>query len=379
MERAVRRPSRRSWRYLEHVADRFDLPRHFRSDTAVTRRRVRRASHGPGRSDHRRRRPPPRAVPAVRHRLPVGAASAGHRRASTTSPAISTTRRTGRNSDPDFAGKRVGLLGTGSSGIQATPLIADAAAALTVFQRSPNYSVPMPNRPWTDEDMRRIRAEYPQRRRRAAYAPAGTPHTSQLAEPAARTSPQDRAHALRQRWTEGGVLFSKTFPDQLTDPAANDLAREFAEARIRELVADPAVAKDLIPVDHPIGTKRICTDSGYYPMFNREHVRLVNLRREPITDCDGHRRAHRRARIPLRCTCFRDRIRRDDRRADPDRSGRPRWSPADRGVGGRARHLPRADGAPDCRTCSASAVPAAPRCWRTWCCTPKSRSTGWSS
>jgi cation diffusion facilitator CzcD-associated flavoprotein CzcO len=79
------------------------------------------------------------------------------------------------------------------------------------------------------------------------------------------------------------VLFSKTFPDQLIDLAANDVAREFAEARIRELVADPTVADDLVPVDHPIGTKRICTDTGYYESFNREHVTLVNLRREPIT------------------------------------------------------------------------------------------------
>ena len=130
--------------------------------------------------------------------------------------------------------------------------------------------------------MQRIRAEYAERRRRSAYSPAGTPHTSP-AKPAADTSPEDREAALRQRWAEGGVLFSKTFPDQLTDLAANDVAREFAEARIRELVADPAVADDLIPVDHPIGTKRICTDTGYYETFNRAHVTLVNLRREPLT------------------------------------------------------------------------------------------------
>jgi len=128
----------------------------------------------------------------------------------------------------------------------------------------------------------RIRSEYAERRRRSAYAPSGTPHTSP-AKPAAETSPEEREAALRERWAEGGVLFSKTFPDQLTDLAANDVAREFAEARIRELVSDPVVAQDLIPVDHPIGTKRICTDTGYYESFNREHVTLVNLRREPIT------------------------------------------------------------------------------------------------
>lgn len=188
--------------------------------------------------------------------------------------------------EPDFAGKHVALVGTGSSGIQAAPVIAASAASLTVFQRSPNYSVPMPNHPWTDDDARRIKAEYADRRARSAYAPAGTPHTSS-STPAAETSAQDRDEALRQRWSQGGVLFSKTFPDQLTDLAANDIAREFAEARIRELVADPDVAEDLIPVDHPIGTKRICTDMGYYQTFNHDHVNLVNLRREPITAVTG--------------------------------------------------------------------------------------------
>lgn len=80
----------------------------------------------------------------------------------------------------------------------------------------------------------------------------------------------------------GGRAVREDLPDQLTDLAANDIAREFAEDRIREIVTDPAVAEDLIPVDHPIGTKRICTDAGYYATFNRDHVRLVNLRREPI-------------------------------------------------------------------------------------------------
>jgi len=78
------------------------------------------------------------------------------------------------------------------------------------------------------------------------------------------------------------VLFAKTFPDQTSVLEANDIARRFAEDRIREIVTDPAVAEDLIPVDHPIGTKRICTDAGYYATFNRDNVRLVNLRREPI-------------------------------------------------------------------------------------------------
>jgi cation diffusion facilitator CzcD-associated flavoprotein CzcO len=189
--------------------------------------------------------------------------------------------------DPDLRGKRVGLIGTGSSGIQAVPIIAGQAEQLVVFQRSANYSVPMPNRPWSPEEQHQIRERYPERRRISAYAPAGTPHGT-YHKNAVDTAPQERVDALWQRWREGGVLFGKTFPDQNSDLAANDIARRFAEDRIREIVTDPAVATDLIPVDHPIGAKRICTDAGYYATFNRDNVRLVNLRREPIEAITAH-------------------------------------------------------------------------------------------
>jgi cation diffusion facilitator CzcD-associated flavoprotein CzcO len=183
--------------------------------------------------------------------------------------------------DPDLRGKRVGIIGTGSSGIQVIPVIAEHAESLVVFQRSANYSIPMPNRPWSAEEQRQIQAEYPERRRISAYAASGTPHGT-YQKNAVDTEPAERAAALWRRWREGGVLFAKTFPDQTSDLAANDIAREFAEQRIREIVEDPVVAADLIPVDHPIGTKRICTDAGYYATFNRDNVKLVNLRREPI-------------------------------------------------------------------------------------------------
>ena len=266
--------------YLEHVADRFDLNRHYAFGTSVTGA----------------------AFDAAAGTWEVQSSEGGRHRADFLLCATGCLSAVNRpdlpgiddfagevyytaawpDAPPNFDGKRVGLVGTGSSGIQAAPILADSAASLTVFQRSPNYSVPMPNRPWTADDVRGIKAGYAERRHLSAYAPAGTPHTSQ-ARPAAESSSAERAEALQQRWNQGGVLFSKTFPDQLTDMAANDLAREFAEARIRELVADPAVADDLIPVDHPIGTKRICTDTGYYQTFNHDHVTLVNLRRDPIT------------------------------------------------------------------------------------------------
>ena len=164
--------------------------------------------------------------------------------------------------DPDLRGKKIGVIGTGSSGIQVTPILAEQAESLVVFQRSPNYTIPMPNYPWSDDDLDRIRREYRERRRRSAYAPAGTPHGT-YHQNALETVAEERDEALWLRWRDGGVLFSKTFPDQMSVLAANDVARQFAEDRIRDIVDDPAVAEDLIPTDHPIGTKRICTDAGY--------------------------------------------------------------------------------------------------------------------
>jgi len=181
----------------------------------------------------------------------------------------------------DLAGKRVGIIGTGSSGIQAGPIIAEQAQSLTVFQRSANYTVPAPNAPYSEQDQERIQVEYPTRREVSFYAPAASPHVS-YPKKATEIDAPEREAALEARWREGGVLFAKTFPDQSVDIVANDYAREFAERKIREIVHDPQVAEDLIPTDHPIGTKRIVTDGGWAEMFNRPDVELVNLRREPI-------------------------------------------------------------------------------------------------
>lgn len=180
-----------------------------------------------------------------------------------------------------FEGKRVGVIGTGSSGIQCIPIIARAAKSLTVFQRSPNYSVPAFNRELSDEEWRQVQADYPERRRKSFLSGGGSPHE---VHPAAiwDTSEEEREALFEQGWQKGGVLFAKIFPNQTADDRVNALARAFAESKIRAIVRDPAVAEDLIPADHPIGTKRICTDSGYFETFNRDNVELVNLRRNPI-------------------------------------------------------------------------------------------------
>ncbi len=185
----------------------------------------------------------------------------------------------------DFTGKRVAVIGTGSSGIQSIPIIAEKASQLYVFQRTPNYSVPAGNRPLTDSDRAEVKANYAERRRASWHSSGGSPH---VAHPKLTmdATPEERRAAFERRWELGGVLFSKTFSDQMIDPAANEEARKFYEEKIRALIDDPAVAELLIPNDHPIGTKRICTDTNYFQTFNRPHVRLVSVRDTPIVSVD---------------------------------------------------------------------------------------------
>nr|WP_234712676.1 NAD(P)/FAD-dependent oxidoreductase [Mycolicibacterium komanii] len=186
----------------------------------------------------------------------------------------------------DFTGKRVAVIGTGSSGIQSIPVIAEQADRLYVFQRTPNYSVPAGNRPLTDEDRAQVKASYSERRRLSWRSGGGSPH---IAHPklTMEATPEERREAFERRWELGGVLFSKTFSDQMIDMAANEEARKFYEEKIRAVIDDPEVAELLIPSDHPIGTKRICTDTNYFQTFNQPHVSLVSVRKTPIVSIDA--------------------------------------------------------------------------------------------
>jgi cation diffusion facilitator CzcD-associated flavoprotein CzcO len=186
----------------------------------------------------------------------------------------------------DFTGKRVAVIGTGSSGIQSIPVIAEQAEHLYVFQRTPNYSVPAGNAPLTATELAEIKAGYAQRRALSWRSGGGSPHLT-AAKPTMQYTPEERRAAFEHRWQLGGVLFSKTFPDQLTDLQANDEARRFYEQKVRAVIEDPAVADLLIPTDHPIGTKRICTDSNYFQTFNRPNVTLISVRNTPIESVDA--------------------------------------------------------------------------------------------
>ena len=178
------------------------------------------------------------------------------------------------------------VIGTGSSGIQSIPIIAEQAAHLYVFQRTPNYSIPAGNRPLSTEEMDDIKAGYAERRRLSWRSGGGSPHIT-ASRPTMEFTPEERRAAYEKRWQLGGVLYSKTFPDQTTDMTANDEARKFYEEKIRAIIDDPATADLLIPNDHPIGTKRICTDSNYFQTFNRSNVSLISVRATPIESVDA--------------------------------------------------------------------------------------------
>jgi len=161
----------------------------------------------------------------------------------------------------DFSGQRVGLVGTGSTGIQLVPQLAKAARDLYVFQRTPNFSLPAQNHPIDDAFDREIKQGYPERRRQARESSRGYPGPSFMQERSALSvTPAERDAIYEQSWAYGGPTFTSVFADLLTNKAANDTAAEFVRAKIRSLVKDPAVAEALSPTDHPLGTRRPCVD-----------------------------------------------------------------------------------------------------------------------
>jgi cyclohexanone monooxygenase len=185
----------------------------------------------------------------------------------------------------DFSGQRVGLIGTGATGIQMVPVIARQAAHLYVFQRTANFSVPARNAELDPDTDRRHKANYPERRRYALQTSVGISGLAMPAMSALEVLPDQRQRIYQDNWDAGGsAYFLTAFTDLMLDQAANDTAAAFVREKIHELVRDPTVADLLSPHDHPIGTKRLCVDTDYYETFNRGNVSLVDARRAPIQE-----------------------------------------------------------------------------------------------
>jgi cation diffusion facilitator CzcD-associated flavoprotein CzcO len=181
----------------------------------------------------------------------------------------------------DFRGKRVGQIGTGSTGIQAAAVIAASAAHLTIFQRTAQYSVPARNAPLSEEFLQYVRDRHDEIREVMRSTPNGHPFRI------ARRNAFDVSDAERQAiyeaaWEKGGLQFRASFHDMLLDKAANDTAAEFIKRKIREIVKDPRTAQALADIDHPYAAKRPPIDTNYFETFNRDNVTLVDLRAEPI-------------------------------------------------------------------------------------------------
>ena len=181
----------------------------------------------------------------------------------------------------DFSGKRVGLIGTGSTGIQAAPVIAETAAHLTVFQRTANYSVPARNKPLTAEFKRYIKENAAEIRAATLETPNGHMFRN---EPrlALATPPEERERLFEEAWEAGGLQFRTVFEDLMLNVEANSTAADFIKRKIRQVVKDPETAASLSDIDHPYSAKRPPIDTDYFETFNRPNVTLVDVRAAPI-------------------------------------------------------------------------------------------------
>jgi cyclohexanone monooxygenase len=269
-------------RYLDHVADRYDLRRDIQLETRVTAARYDEAKGrwlvATDRGEH-----------FDVHWLIMATGCLSTARV----PEFAGRERfRGRSyhtgewpKDPvDFTGQTVGVIGTGSSGIQVIPQVAQQAKRLYVFQRTPNFSIPAHNRPLLPEEIeerRRIQAEHNARARLSLF---GVPWDINM-QMALQVSADERQKQYEAAWQAGGATpMLVAYADLLANEAANETAAEFVRGKIRAIVKDPKVAELLSPIDHPLGAKRICVDTDYYKTFNRDNVTLVDVRSDPIVE-----------------------------------------------------------------------------------------------
>ena len=182
----------------------------------------------------------------------------------------------------DFSGMRVAVIGTGSSGVQTSTAIVDRVAQLTVFQRTPNFCAPIINYPLTPDDLAEFRRTSAARHEASRHSARGVPYP--LSERSALEVSDAECEAILARaWDESHLFALRlSFRDVMDNEAANEKVAEFVRGKIREIVADPKVAETLSPRNYPYATKRPCIGKDYYAMFNRAHVRLVDLRETPI-------------------------------------------------------------------------------------------------
>ena len=282
-------------RYLEHVAERFSLRDHIAFETAVRRTTYQ--------QDHNRWEVETDQGDTYFARWLVMATGALSEPQDPPFPGLDRFKgqwyQTSRwpKEGVELAGKRVGLIGTGSTGIQFTTAVAPEVEHLTVFQRTANYSVPARNRKLDPGFVADTKANYERYRGGARYSGGGTTVDREYEEPgygvqpkpqelsALQVSEEERRAEFERRWAYGGAPeVLGAYVDFMVNDEANTTLAEFVREKIRSIVEDPETAELLCPDDHPVGTKRICVDTGYYETFNRDNVTLVGVRTNPIEE-----------------------------------------------------------------------------------------------
>jgi cyclohexanone monooxygenase len=184
----------------------------------------------------------------------------------------------------DFTGLRVGVIGTGSSAIQSIPVIAEQAKHVTVFQRTPNFSIPARNHDLTPDYQKSWKDNYAERRRMAREETRNGVFGRMPTKGALDDAPDERRKVYDEEWLAGGLHFMSSYNDLALDKTANDTAADYVREKIAQVVKDPKLAKLLQPTTYPLGTKRICLDTDYYETFNRDNVTLVDIRNAPIEE-----------------------------------------------------------------------------------------------
>ena len=270
-------------RYANHVADRYDLRKDIRLNTEVVSATFVEGSNGTKTGHWRLEAADGGAIDATYCVMATGCLSTPNKpRIDGLDDFAGGTYHTGfwPHEKVDFTGKRVAVIGTGSSAIQAIPEIAKEAAHMTVFQRTPNYTIPAHNHPLDPEQYKQIKAHYKELREEAKLQPNGLiykPNPKKAME----VSEAERQAEYERRWAMGGTLFMGAFSDLLASEEANETAAEYVRSKIREIVKDPETADKLSP-HNIIGCKRICVDTDYWKTYNRPNVDLVDVSDEPI-------------------------------------------------------------------------------------------------
>jgi len=268
-------------RYAQHVADRFDLKRNITFNT-----RVESAHFDDDKDEWLITTECGKRVRARYFVMATGVLSAAK------TPDIAgrdsykgETYQTGLwpKEGVDFTGKRVAIIGTGSSAVQSIPLIAEEADELVVYQRTAAFSTPAFNRPLSNSEIDTMKGNYEQYRQEQRLSPAGIINPERQMERVMDVPKEERQRRFEAAWDEGLLTgLMSTFSDIQLDEAANHEVSEFIRERIRNTVQDKQTADDLTPKAFPYATKRPCIDTDYYETYNRDNVSLVNLRRTPI-------------------------------------------------------------------------------------------------